>query len=514
MKKFVCLLLACLMLMSCVALAEEVPADVIAVVNGEYVMAEEAMDEYQYYLEYYAAYGITDEESLGQLRRDLTEQYARDLAVEQKIAQMEIEMPTVEEAQVKAENEYESTTFELLSTYAYEFYTGEGDLDAAVAAFIDYRSQNPDATVAETIEALGEADKAVMQETMAALEAYYLEMNYTMESVTEYWLNNLQTLALFEYVMQDLEITEDDVIAYYDEMVAAEEAAYAEDPGYLERLIASGSMENDPIYVPEGYRYVEHILILMDSTDQNNMYTYMVNLEGYEASIAEMEGVTPMDAETYNALKERRSQVETRQKEIQGLLLNEDADIDGLTAEQEELNTEWADLTAQLGSDEAKLYTFIKGRDDAEAQIAAVKAKYQDKLDAVYARLENGEDFTALVLECGEDPGMLNETKDAVVPYLVYENTENVWEENFAEAAVALAEGEYTQEPVWTTYGAHIIMNKGAVPAGAVAYEEVREKMTEEYTQLRQEEVYSATLENWYAESEVELYPDNLKTAE
>ena len=83
MKKILCLILACLLIMSA-AMAEEAAENVIAVVNGEEITNERANAEYAYNVQYYASYGVTDEKSLAEIRAAIVDVYAQEAVMRQK----------------------------------------------------------------------------------------------------------------------------------------------------------------------------------------------------------------------------------------------------------------------------------------------------------------------------------------------------------------------------------------------------------------------------------------------
>ena len=406
--------------------------------------------------------------------------------------------------------EYDETLFTFITSYGEDFYEGEGDVAAAVAAFTEYFAAHSDLSVAEVLSAM-EAEypeeTAVLNVVKAGVESYFTQNGYSYEAVESYIRQSSSAESIYNYIAQSMEISEDDVRSYYDDLVSADQAAYTDDPGSLERAASQGT---SVLYVPEGYRYIKHILVLMDSDDQNSMYTYTSSAEGYQAQLEDLAEVQAMDGDTYNALAERRSEVENRMDEIEGLLQNEDADIDALTGEQEQLTAELGELEGRLASDEAAKYVAQTGLANAQAQIENIQAKYQPRIDEIYQRLAAGEDFDALVLELGEDHGMLDESGEKVKPYMVYENTSGVWEENFALAAVSLNEGEYTPEPVWSSYGAHVVLYDSAVPVGPVDFDSVKDTLYHEYSESRQSELYSQTIEAWMAEAEITTWPDHL----
>ena len=91
------------------------------------------------------------------------------------------------------------------------------------------------------------------------------------------------------------------------------------------------------------------------------------------------------------------------------------------------------------------LIQFDESAEDAETDKAATKAEAEEVLE----KIQNGEDFFALVDEYNDDPGMVDNTDG-------YYFTEGEMVTPFYEGAIALEEGEVS-DLVETEYGYHII---------------------------------------------------------
>ena len=178
----------------------------------------------------------------------------------------------------------------------------------------------------------------------------------------------------------------------------------------------------------------------------------------------------------------------------------------------EELLTAYQD--AQAAYEEAKdaevldvaaLDKAQKALDEAQAAVLASK---QDVIDAIYARLEKGEAFTALIAEYGEDPGMENEE------YL--KNGYGVHAESmvYDPAFVAGAFSEKMQkpgdvsDPVIGSYGIHILNYLRDIPAGIVELsDEIRAEISDYLTTSKNSQILNETVEAWTAAHEI-VYND------
>lgn len=514
MKKILSLLLAVLMLAASCALAEG-DEIIVATVNGEPITYEDIRAEYEYNVNYYASYGITDEESLSELRSAIVDAYVQNKVMEQKVRELGLPVTSSEDLRAVAQAEFDDTVFSLITQYGAMLYTGEGDAAAAVAAFTEFYAAQEGKTLEDGVAAFAEADEvngAVLSDVLVQVHAFMEEYDFSFDAVLSYYTQTAHVEAVKAYISENLDTSEESIRAYFDQLVASDEAEFTESPESVEYYVASGY--GMPLFIPEGYRYIKHILVLMDSDDQNAMYSANNSLSSAQSVIDELAEVEAMGEEEFVNAAARAEAIEARLTEIDTLLQAEDADIDALTTEQGELNNEKAGIDELLASDPARLYQAQTSLAMAQSQIDELKTKYQPRIDEIYERLADGEDFTSLILELGEDPGMLSESGDSVKPYLVYENTSGLWEESFAAAAVALEEGEYTSEAVWTSYGAHIILYESAVPSGPVDFETVKDSITEEYVETRLDEEYAALLDQWTGESQIETWPERLAVSE
>ena len=132
-------------------------------------------------------------------------------------------------------------------------------------------------------------------------------------------------------------------MAYYDDLVASDKELFESSPAYSEQAVSYGERI---MYVPEGFRRVKHILVLLSDEDQNTMASLESQMDAIDAALA----------------------------------------IEG--ADAESLNKDKAEIQAQI-----------------DEIFATIEPKAQEILD----KLAAGEDFLALMEEYGEDPGMKSE---------------------------------------------------------------------------------------------------------
>ena len=268
------------------------------------------------------------------------------------------------------------------------------------------------------------------------------------------------------------EVSDEDLQAAYDAKVAEQQESYTDGSSFESDMSGDSAIV---CWMPEGYRTVKHILVipeteLMDAykTAVSDLSSAQSTLEGYQAELA---------------------------------ALNDDDATEGArTAEEIQADIDAAE--ASVASAQSAVETA------AQACLDSVK----DKTDEIYARLEAGEDFEALIAEYGEDPGMQNEPTSSRGYYVSAASTN--WEVNFRDAAMALENvGDYTTEPVLSGSGVHIIRYESDVTAGPVALDEVREALYAETLTEKQEANVTDTIEAWVAERNVSIDADAFEAA-
>jgi hypothetical protein len=258
------------------------------------------------------------------------------------------------------------------------------------------------------------------------------------------------------------EISEEELKADYENRVVEDEDTYNYDYAAFE----SAMMEEGTVvtWMPEGYRTVKHILIMPED-------------EVLDA-VAEARDAYAAAEENLIALEEELAEVNDDDAE--------DSDAEQRTAEE---------IQADIDAANAELASLKTAVEEAEA---ACIASEQETVDAIYAALEAGEDFNALIETYGEDPGMQNEPTMSR-GYYVSADSES-WDQNFTDGAMLLENiGDVSATPVVGTSGLHIIRYESDVLAGAVAFEEIRDELADSALETARDEYAATLLEQWNA---------------
>lgn len=351
-------------------------------------------------------------------------------------------------------------------------------IDRAIAMEFEERGLTLDVT-AEEIEAEVEENYAsgydyyydyvegdTEEEKTAAIEMALYTEGYTRDRLRDMITVQYQTEMLQDAVNAEItEVSEEELKAAYDEHLAADEETYTADHTSFE----SDAMSEDAAvcWIPEGYRSVKHVLVIPEEdvlqavTDARAaLESAQSELEGYET---ELEGVDTED--------ESRTQ-----EEIQ-------ADIDALAGQMPELEAAVV-LAEQTCLDSV-----------------------QEKTDAIYAELAAGKSFDEVMAAYGEDPGMQSEPNMTNGYYVCADSY--TWDDHFTAGSMALAQvGDYSEEPVITSSGVHIIFYNSDVTSGPVAFEDVRDALETEVLESLRTERYQSVLSDRVASMNVVYHMD------
>ncbi len=397
-------------------------------------------DLYTQYNEYYAGYGLTlSQEEIGYILEETMYVMTMYAVLDNKVAEMGLGEITEEQ---KAE---------LRESAKSEFEEG-------VKGYAEY---------------YGISNEEAMEE--------FIAYGVTEDAVYEDMLTNLPYERLMEAALADIVVSDEDVLAQYNQGVETDKATYAEDVGSYE--IAINYYGTEVKYTPAGYRMVKHILLdipaevaakladLEKQISDANSALSLLNEELY--ALENVAEAAPADATAAPDASAEPAEAPRAAEEIE-------KDIADAKAKVEDLNAQYEAARAEI--------------------VPALKAT----TDEIYAKLEAGESFDALVEAYGQDPGMVGNTEG----YMVHAQS-IIWDTIFRDTAVALAKVGDTSEPVLTDFGVHIIHYAADVPEGAPEMtEETREALRAELLTAAQDTAFAEKMDAWMAEMAVETYPE------
>ena len=410
----------------------------LATVNGEEIMSDH--EEIQYWINYYlyqlssSGYEISDPEML-----NVIDQYAlfntiRFILIRQKAAELGLDTLSDEE---KASLEADA----------------KANWELAVSSY----TQNV------TDESSDDDKAAARADAIAALKNDgYEEESYVNEYI-ESEKTNLLINRLMDHVAAGMDVTDEEVQAYFNELVEEDKANYAEDIGNYE--FSTQYYQQPSYYTPEGYRGITHILLKVDDTLLNTW-------------------------KDLTARFEEQKEVESSPEETP----DEGAFGDAVSAEE---------TPEAAGSEETPAPTAEPVTEEMiEAAKQAILDSVRPTVDEIMAKLKEGVSFDDLILEYGTDPGMQDEaTRSSGYP--VHKDS-IIWDPAFTAGAIALEKVGDVSEPVLGQYGVHILHYLRDIPGGAIELTEAMKKeFHDELLDEKRSEALSDALDKWMNETEI-----------
>jgi len=272
-------------------------------------------------------------------------------------------------------------------------------------------------------------------------------------------------------VIKDVAVTQEELESAYRARVSEATTNYGNNPSTYGTDVQNGSTV---YYVPAGYRFVKNILIKF--TDEDN--TAINDLQSQITS--------------------KNSELSTAESSLSAL--GEDTSTDDESAAQNRAAlTETKDrLTGEIAELQTKL----------DAAKEAAYAAIQPTVDEVLTKLAEGEDFDALMEQYGQDTGMQSSpAKENGYP--VSADSTN-WVSEFRDAAMALEKVGDVSAAVRSSYGIHILKYVSDAVEGEVGLDNVKDALESELLANKQEEAYTAAVDQWVSEANAKVYEDRM----
>ena len=416
----------------------ETPAEpvLLVTVNGEEISSDNAylQNIISYYMDYASSYGYdtTDSDLLNTINQYSLQYTIHSVLIHQKAAELGLDQFTDEEnAEIEA--------------------TLKAEWAETVDSYIEQYNPLPDnATDEDKAAARADAEAAI-------LALGYDEARFISE-YSEAEKENRITERLQNYLTADKTVSEEDVLAYFEDLVREDQETYGADVATYE--FYTNYYGQSSYYVPEGYRGITHILLSVDSELLNTWNDLSARLEEQKSSV-----------------DEEPTEVEPTEEEP--------------AAEAEAEPTEAPTPTPEPVTQEM-----------VDAAEKAILDSVQSTVDEIKAKLAAGASFDDLIKEYGSDPGMQDDATRAN-GYAVHKDS-ILWDPVFTAAAMALEKIGDVSEPVVSQFGVHILQYLKDIPGGAV---ELTEEMKEEFrstllSEVRSEALNSA-LDQWETEADI-----------
>lgn len=493
-KALLALLLAVTLLLSGCGLVEKDPevdraTEIVRVGDIVYTKGE-VQDQVDYQLSYmayvYSMYGIafdtTDPETVASVQQDVIDFLIKEAVQYQKAGELGLADLT-EEEQAQLDVLVETAWQENLESVKASYFadtelTGE-ELDAAVVA---------------KCEELGATRELVQK------------------SETNYYLQD----KLYNHVVQGVTVTEDELMAAYNEKVEADKATFEATPtAYATRMNSS-----DPVayYRPAGFRMVKQILVKFTQEDQALLHEVESLIAQQKTAVTTAEtaltdlGVTDVDAlltKVTVTMPQPAMAVSFGGSETNlADPVSTEAPAMEVTADFDETVDETTAAAVKTLAEAKALLAFYQHQLTTATNNAFVNL--DAAADDILAQLAAGADWDALMAEKTDDPGMQADAATAATGYAVCEGYAD-FDEPFVTAAMALKNVGDVSPKTRGAYGYYIIQYTADVTEGPVPMDDVRDVITEAQLTAKQEAAYTEALGLWVAEANAKVNYDALK---
>ena len=309
---------------------------------------------------------------------------------------------------------------------------------------------------------LRESDEDVTEKQVSE---WMNEQGYTVDAIfREYRIQELQFRA-FEMYCKDVTITTKDVAEYYENTyVAPDRERYEHDvPLYEQEMLLKN---NEAFFVPDGYRYIKHILLAYPDELVEALRPYAEQLKAAQQNLQE----------AYQSLADAATQV----AEMNDLL--------PWRAAYDEAKAE------ETGAEQA----YLDKREEALDMLKPVT-------DEIIQRYQAGELFENLMKEFSTD----NNFQSPEEPGFPFHPESTNWPEEFRAAAVDLEKPGDISRPVATDTGIHIILYAGDMATGEhVLSDEEQEALNEATLYAARLDRLHTLMETWKQDYEIETHPE------
>ena len=497
MKKLLCMVMAMLLALSTMALAESEPvaepdlqaqldaanarvAELEALVEqykpyyeqqvvAEYgedgiIWREDAMKEYEAAASAYAQYGLSIDDYADGIKEDILKSLVKNAVIDAKAEALgltQLDDETIANLQAEAAESFEN----YLSTYKSYF--------AADAA----------------------TDEEAREQTIAALEQYGL----TQETLAQQTIDSYVDEQLYNYVTADVAVTDEDVQAKYDAMVAEAQESYADDYGFNNARNSGETIA----WNPEGYRAVKHVLIKFDDEQAkryNELHSTLDTLNAeLEALDAPAETEAPVEVEVADAQLEEAATEEAPAEEAPA----EEAPAEEAAAEEapvEEAEVEATpEVTPEPTPEPRSRQEIQNDIGNVATEIEVLYSQLMPQAQQVIDEFNGGTDFDTLIEKYNADPGMQNEPT-ATNGYAVSENS-TTWDPAFTEGAMSIEAVGQISGPVYGQNGIHVIYYLSDITPGPVALEDIADAVKDAALKDKTSETYDSQIDAWVEEA-------------
>lgn len=392
------------------------------------IWREDALKEYEAASSAYAQYGLNIDDYADEIKQDILETLVQHAVLDAKAAELGV-AELDDEARANLEAEAQET---------YESY---------VESYKSYFASE-DAT-----------DEEAREQTIAAMEQYGI----TLEALTQQTIESYADEQLYNYVTEGVEVSDEEVQAEYDAMVAEDQEEYANDYSYNSARNSGETIA----WNPEGYRAVKHVLIKFND-DQAQLYSDLHST--LDSLNAELEALDAPAEETKAAEDSEDA---------------EDAEPTPEPRSREEIQSDIGNIATEI-----------------EALYSELLPQAQQVID----EFNGGADFDSLIEKYNADPGMQSEPT-ATNGYAVAANS-TTWDPAFTEGAMSIEAVGQISAPVYGQNGIHVIYYLSDITPGAVPFEEIADAVKEAALADKVSDTYNDQVNAWVEEAKPVYHTD------
>jgi len=299
-RKLLCLVLT-LMLCCAAALAED---DVQAKLDAANARIAELEAQVEQYKPYYDAQVIIEYDGGAIFRDDVLAEYAY---INDMYSQYGISLSSYGlETQFKQQSADALMTGAALKAKAEEL--GMYDLDdATLAAMTEEAKENLESYVQSVLPSFAVEGLSEEEAREDAVE-YLAEMGYTEESMLESLITSYVDEQMYNYIVADVVVTDEDVAAAYDALVTSQQGTLTNDAAF------NSARESGQViaWYPEGYRIVKHVLVMF-SEEQYASYREL------SAALSDLEAELTAESEEGRGAEEINADIESTQAALDAL---------------------------------------------------------------------------------------------------------------------------------------------------------------------------------------------------
>lgn len=309
-------------------------------------------------------------------------------------------------------------------------------------------------------------------------------MDMDVEGFRAYLTENFTNMALMDAlkskVTEGVTATDDEIQAYFDNLLSAQTESYTTTPSdYLNAAEGYQMSGGDPmLYTPEGYVRVRSITV-SPAEDVSEDYT---TLQTDMGTIANEYGAAAL-----KALADKYASTGTDASDASVAISA--AEIDG---------------GAKLVSD------YLTKKAAADAMYEEYVKDARAKATEAYAALESGTSFTDVLAKYGEDSMYTDYPSFADTGLLMYVGGEDtVWDAKLVDAVKTLKDGEYTAV-IQIDNMFYILQLVGAEPAATKTLDQVTDAIKAQVIATNADKLWNETLEKWQNDSSVTTYYEDV----